>query len=205
MLTGCVVDNVFYSVEGGTYRINTPPTLDLRPFEGNEVSLYGALSPGDRFNPGKDANPKVKQAACPAESLRRIKKYKVMRLSVDATKAADAGEFDRADKLIAQAMALSSPIACDTFAERAYVMALKGELVAAAKDLAIIKSKKCHVEGRMNPLLLQDVGIALRAQRDKGAAISAFGLALAACDSDPCRRAMAKDLQAAKNGPLGSE
>jgi hypothetical protein len=74
----------------------------------------------------------------------------------------------------------------------------QGDLAAAGKDLAIIKAKRCVVDGRMNPLLLQDVGNTLRAKGDKRGAVAALQLALAACDGEWCRPAIAKDLEAAK-------
>ena len=64
--------------------------------------MPGWLSPGDRFELEKDANPEVKQAVCPAASLRLINNDKVVRLRVEATKAATAGKFDRAADIFTQ-------------------------------------------------------------------------------------------------------
>jgi hypothetical protein len=197
-LSGCVVDGTFYSIAGRAYRISTPASLDLRPLEGKGVSMRGWLSPGDRFELAQGARPEVMQRACPTRSLRLVRRDQVMGLRVAATKAATAGEHDRAVELIGQAMALVSPADCDTFTDRAHIMALKGDLPAAAKDVATIKAKKCFVEGRMNPLLLRDLGTLLLSKGDRRAAISALELALAACDGDWCRPDIEKALKSAR-------
>ncbi|MBA3396435.1 MAG: hypothetical protein H0T89_27640 [Deltaproteobacteria bacterium] len=197
-LTGCVVDNAFYSVDGRAYRIGVPASLDLRPFEGKGVRLRGMLYPGDRFVPADDATLEVTQAVCPRTSLRLIKRDVVIGFRVEATKAAEAGEHALAIERIGQAMAVLTPPDCDTFTDRAQVMALHGDVAAAAKDIATIQAKKCVIDGRMNPLLLQDLGNTLRAKGDRRSAIAALQLALVACDGDWCRPQLKRDLATAR-------
>lgn len=197
-LTGCVVDDVFYSVDGRAYRIGVPASLDLRPFEGKGVRLRGKLYPGDRFVPDDGATFEVKQAICPRASLRLIKRDVVIGFRVEATKAAEAGDHDLAVERIGQAMAVLTPPDCDTFTDRAQVMALHGDVAAAAKDIATIKAKKCVIDGRMNPLLLQDLGNTLRAKGARPSAIAALELALVACDGAWCRPQLKRDLAAAR-------
>lgn len=199
VLAGCVIDDIFYSVNGRAYRIRTGDSLDLHPFDGKAVSLRGLLYPGDRFQADTSARPEV-NGACPTAALRLIQKEKAVDLRVAAKVLAKAGDFDQALDLIARAMATLAPAECDTFTDRAYVFALKGDIPSAANDLTTIKAKKCAIDRHMNWLLLQDVGDVLLAKGDKSAAIEAFELALMACDGAQClgRASIADALDAAK-------
>ncbi len=199
-LVGCVVGGAFYSVEPTiAYRISLPSGLDVAPFEGKQVSMHGKLMPGDRFVLADGEQPQVKAATCPAKALRLIKHNEVVDLRVAATRAAADGDHAAAADLIARAMATLSPPSCDTFTDRAHILVLAGDLAAARKDLAVIKAhKKCSIDRRMNPLLLQDLGNLLRDKGDRRAAVTALQLALAACDGDWCRPDIKKDLATAK-------
>ncbi len=198
-LTGCVVDKVFYSVDGRAYPISLAQTVDLTPFEGQGVAITGLLYPGDRFEPDAGTKPVQKQKVCPDASLRLIKHETVVRFRVDAGYAADAGDFTKAMDLIGKAMAFVTPPECDTFTDRAHILAQKGDLAAAKKDLAVIRAKKqCYVAGKMNPLLLQDVAKAMMAKGDKKGAVDALKLANAACDGNWCRDDITKELAEAK-------
>jgi hypothetical protein len=199
-LDGCVVDGTFYSVsDAHAYRIS-PGNVDLKPLEGKAVSMTGWLSPGDRFELEKGASPTVVAATCPADKLRPIHREKVVRLRVDASYAADAGDLAGAEKKMAAAIALMTPPDCDTLTDRAHLMAKKGDLAAAGKDIAAIKAKKACVVDKptMNPLLLKDLGKTLVGKGDKKLAVQAFEIALANCDGDWCRPDISKELEAAK-------
>ncbi len=198
-LTGCVVDKAFYSVDQRAYRIALPDAFDLAPFEGQGVAISGLLYPGDRFEPDEGTRPVQKQKVCPTASIRAIKHDTVVRFRVDAGYAADAGDFVKAMDLIGQAMAYVTPPECDTFTDRATILAQKGDLAAAKKDLAVIRARKqCYVAGKMNPLLLQDVAKAMMAKGDKKGAIEALKLANAACDGSWCRDDITKELAEAR-------
>ena len=199
-LKGCVVDKVFFSVDGNTaYRISTPAKLDLAPFEGQAISISGLLSPGDRFEPDPGSAPSVTAKTCSAAALRPIKNELVVRLRIDAQTAAKAGDFTKAHGLIDEAFAMLTPPACDSFSDRAEILAREGDTKAVAKDLAVIRARKqCYVAGKVNPLLVEDVGKVLLAKGEKKLAIEALNLANAVCDGDWCRGDIKKELAEAR-------
>jgi hypothetical protein len=199
-LVGCVLDGKFYSIDGRAYPISTSAALDLKPYEGKGVSITGWLSPGDRFDVDEGVKPVVRQAKCPDSSVRLVKREKVIRLRADADYAMNAGDFDKAVALVEQAVAMVAPADCDTYVDRAHVYTRKGDLETARKDVAVVKAGKCIIDKgkRMNPLLLQDLGNALRDKGDKPTAITVFQLGLGACDGDWCRGDLEKGLAAAQ-------
>jgi hypothetical protein len=199
-LKGCVYEKTFYSVDGDTaYRITTPAKFDLAPFEGQLVSISGLLSPGDRFEPDPGSAPTVTAKSCSAAVLRPIKNELVVRLRINAGTAAEAGDFAKAHELIDQAFAMLTPPACDSFSDRAEILAREGDFKAMAKDLAVIRARKqCYVAGKVNPLLVEDVGKVLLAKGEKKLAIEALNLANAVCDGDWCRDDIKKELAEAK-------
>ncbi|MCC6999027.1 MAG: hypothetical protein IT370_30720 [Deltaproteobacteria bacterium] len=201
-LTGCVIDGAFFSIDGrATYRIATAAEIDLKPLEGKAVKLRGLLSPGDRFVLAADARPEVTQQVCPSSSLRLIKGEQVISLRVEATKAADAGDQTRAMELIAQAMKLLSPVDCDTLTDHAYVLVMGGDMLAAGRDVTLIKTRKCFVARRMNPLLLQDLGNLLAKKGNRALALKVLQVALKECDGKWCRPDIQKDLAATRSAP----
>ena len=122
-----------------------------------------------------------------------------MRLRINAQTAAEGGDFVKAHELIDQAFAVLTPPACDSFSDRAEILAREGDYKAMAKDLAVIRARKqCYVIGKVNPLLVEDVGKVLLAKGEKKLAIEALNLANAVCDGDWCRSDIKKELAEAK-------
>jgi hypothetical protein len=199
-LKGCVADKVFFSVDGTTaYRISLPEAFDVAAFEGQGVSISGLLYPGDRFEPDEGAKPAITAKTCPVPAMRAIKNDRVVRLRIDAQAAAQAGDFPKAHELMDQAFAMLTPPACDSFSDRAEILAREGDYKAMAKDLAVIRARKqCYVAGKVNPLLVEDVGKVLMAKGENKLAIEALNLANAVCDGDWCRDDIKKELAEAK-------
>ena len=206
-LKGCVFDKTFYSVDGDTaYRMSMQtfpdppqPKLDLGPFEAQSISISGLLGPGDRFWPDPGTMPTVTAKTCPVRALRAIKNDLVVRLRIDAQTAGEAGDFPKAHALIDEAFAMLTPPACDSFSDRAEILAREGDFKGVAKDLAVIRARKqCYVAGKVNPLLVEDVGKVLLAKGEKKLAIEALNLANAVCDGDWCRDDIKKELAEAK-------
>jgi hypothetical protein len=206
-LKGCVLDKTFYSVDGDTaYRMSMQtfpeppqPKLDLAPFEAQGISISGLLGPGDRFWPDPGTTPTVTAKTCPVRTLRAIKNELVVRLRIDAGTAAEAGDFAKAHALIDEAFAMLTPPACDSFSDRAEILAREGDTKGVARDLAVIRARKqCYVVGKVNPLLVEDVGKVLLAKGENKLAIEALNLANAVCDGDWCRDDIKKELAEAR-------
>ena len=102
-----------------------------------------------------------------------------------------------ADKLalVEASIKLVSPADCDTYIDRAHYFAKKQDLAATARDLTILEGKQCRFRGKLNWLLLQELGKTLGTGQ---AAVRALTLALANCDGDLCKPGIEKDLAAAK-------
>ncbi len=199
-LKGCVAEKVFFSIDGTmAYRISLPETFDVAAFEGQGISISGLLYPGDRFEPDDGAKPTLTEKTCPLPAVRAIKNDLVVRLRIDAEDAAKAGDFPKAHELIDNAFSILTPPACDSFSDRAEILAREGDYKGMAKDLAVIRArKKCYVAGKVNPLLVEDVGKVLLAKGEKKLAIEALNLANAVCDGDWCRDDIKKELAEAK-------
>jgi hypothetical protein len=199
-LTGCVHEKTFYSVDGDTaYRMSLQTKVDLAPFEAQGVSISGLLGPGDRLWPDPGSTPAVTAKTCPVRALRAIKNELVVRLRIEAQTAGEAGDFAKAHTLIDAAFAMLTPPACDSFSDRAEILAREGDYKGVAKDLAVIRARKqCYVAGKVNPLLVEDVGKVLLAKGEKKLAIEALNLANAVCDGDWCRDDIKKELAEAK-------
>lgn len=199
-LKGCVADKTFFSVDGTTaYRISLPQTYDVAAFEGQGISISGLLYPGDRFEPDDGAKPVLTDKTCPLMAMRAIKNDLVVRLRIDAQAAGKAGDFPKAHELIDQAFAILKPPACDSFSDRAEILAREGDYTGVAKDLAVIRARKeCYVASRVNPLLVEDVGKVLLAKGEKKLAIEALTLANQVCDGDWCREDIKKELAEAR-------
>lgn len=193
-LVGCVLDGALYSTAAtAAYRM-APRGVDLAPLEGKAVKLRGWLSPGDVFELARGEKPQVTAATCGEKQRRLILREQTFRLRAGALKAAEAGDFAEATRLIEEAMAHDPPPECDTFTDRATILALRGELDAAVKDVATLTARACRGDS-LNPLLLQDLARALGPAR-RQAAREVLQLALKACDGAWCRGPLQKDLAA---------
>lgn len=199
--SGCVAKGTFYAVDDGyAYRYDVID-VDLTPYEGKTIKMVGWLSPGDRFALADNARVEIVAKTCSAQMTRPIKRVEVMDLRVAARQTATAKQYEKALELANQAVALLAPADCDTFVDRATILAEKGDLDPARADLATVKAKKaCFVGKRasLNFLLLQDLATALVAAGDKKSAVTALELARAACKTDLCKPDIDKALEAAK-------
>ncbi|MEO7094555.1 MAG: hypothetical protein ABI175_14965 [Polyangiales bacterium] len=199
-LKGCVADKVFFSIDGTrAYRISLPEAFDVAAFEGQGISISGLLYPGDRFEPDEGVKPTLTTKTCPVPAMRAIKNDFVVRLRIDAQKLAEGGDFVQAHVLIDKAFAMLTPPACDSFSDRAEILAREGDTKGVSKDLAVIRARKqCYVAGKVNPLLVEDVGKVLLAKGEKKLAVEALELANKVCDGNWCREDIKKELAEAK-------
>jgi hypothetical protein len=198
--TGCVVKGTFYAVDAGTAYRFAVVDLDLAPFEGKTIKMVGWLSPGDRFALADNARIEVVAKTCAAAMTRPIKRVEVMDLRLAAGRAADAKQYEKAVELANQAIALVTPADCDAYVDRATVLTQKGDLDPARADLALVRTRKCHLakHATLNWLLLQDLATAFVAAGDKKSAVTALELARAACTTELCKPDIEKALEAAK-------
>ncbi len=199
-VAGCVHGKAFFRVDGtAAYRMTLPAAFDATTFEGQGVSLTGLSYPGERFDPEPGTTPKVTAKTCPAAALRAIKNTLVVRLRIDAERAATAGDFPTAHARIDEAFALVKPPTCDSFSDRAEIFAREGNYAAVKNDLAVLRARKrCSTFGGVNSALIQDVGTVLESKGESKLAITAFEIARAACDDDQCRTEVDEQIAEAK-------
>jgi hypothetical protein len=197
-MKGCVTGGVFYSVDGDSASIvkSMRKPLDISKLDGKHIEVAGLLYPGDYFTPG-DAPPTVK-GACTAADLRAIEYGKAHELRMQAGRLASEGKLDESLKLVEASIKLVQPANCDTFIDRAHLFARKKDLASAARDVEILRTRKCHFRGALNWLLLQELAAELRKHGADKTAVAALTLALASCNADICRPDLERDLAAAK-------
>ena len=197
-MKGCVAAGVFYSIDDDSASVVKlmRKQLDLTKLDGKHIEVAGLLYPGDYFTPG-DAAPVVK-GACTAAHLRAIEYGKADELRMQAGRLASEGKLDESLKLVEASIKLVQPANCDTFIDRAHLFARKNELAAAARDVELLKARKCRFRGALNWLLLQELAVDLRKRGADKTAVEALTLALASCDADICRPDLERDLAAAK-------
>lgn len=184
-LTGCVVDNTFYSVYLGkedsrAWRIAISPPVDLKPYEGKAVRATGWLSPGDRFSINDKTAIQVTGDTCDARSRKAIDREYALNYRLQAGAAASRGNFDEALTTIDKAFKIDGSD-CDTFTDRAAIYCMKNDFLAAVKDIAAIKTGACANPKKANYLLLEDLAKCLERKGKRGEALDAYRLALNAC------------------------
>lgn len=197
-MKGCVLAGVFYSVDKDNASIVKPmgdKPLDVSKLDGKHIEVAGLLYPGDYFKSG-DAPPTVK-GACTAASRKAIEYAKAHDLRMQAARLAK-DKPDEALELVEASIKHVQPADCDTFIDRAHLRARKKDLASAARDLDLLKARKCRFRGSLNWLLLQELAAELRAQGADKTAVLALTLALANCNSDICKPDIERDLAAAR-------
>lgn len=187
-LRGCVVGGKFYSVRLYAEQDQGKPgyaahkielgDMRLSSFEGRTVRITGSLSPGDFFTP--KGPPKVLSATCTGAFKRAIRRIEILEYRVRATDAARKGAFETALELVNHALTLD-PSDCDSYVDRAYIFALRGDDSAAAENLGILKAGKCARPDGANYLLLNDVAKAFEKRGNHEMALSVYRMALHSC------------------------
>jgi hypothetical protein len=196
-MKGCVTGGTFYSVDkdgASVVKLFTGKALDISKLDGKYIEVAGLLHPGDYFTPGD--KPPVVTSDCSADDRKAIQYAKAHELRMQGARIA-ATKLDEALKLVEASIALATPADCDTFIDRAHLYARKSDLKSAARDVGILEARTCRFRGRLNWLLLQELGNELRTN-DPKTAVRALTLAKANCDADICRPGIEKDLAAAK-------
>ena len=201
-LTGCVVDNTFYSVymgkdSGRAWRITLSPPFDLKPYEGKSVRVTGWLSPGDRFSIKDSTAIQVIGDICDAQSRKAIAGEYALNYRLLAGKAAKQGNFDEALATMDKAFKIDGSD-CDTFTDRATIYCMKNDFSAAVKDLSVIKAGACANPKKANYLLLEDLAKCLEGKGKKGEALDAYRLARDACvgrGSRTCEQPLAEHIK----------
>lgn len=193
-MKGCVTGGQFYSIDKdrGASLVRTMKPLDISKLDGKFIEVAGLLHPGDYFTPG-DAPP-VTTRDCSKDDRLAIEYAKAAGLRMQAARLPE-DKLDDKLALVEASLKLVSPADCDTYIDRAHYLAKKKDLASTARDLTILEGKKCRFRGKLNWLLLQELGKTLG--NDK-AAVRALTLALANCDGDICKPGIEKDLAAAK-------
>ena len=171
-LTGCVIDNTFYSVyldkdSSRAWRITLAPPMDLKPYEGKSVHITGWLSPGDRFSIKDKTAMQVTGDACDARSRKAIAREHALNYRLQAGTAAKQGNFDEALTIIDKAFKIDGSD-CDTFTDRATIYCMKNDFTAAAKDVSTIKTGACVNPKKANYLLLEDLAKCLESKGKEG-------------------------------------
>ena len=184
-LTGCVIENTFYSVYSGkdsskAYRILLSQPVDLKPYEGKSVSMNGWLSPGDRFSIKDKTAIQVVSDTCDALSRKAIGKEYALNYRLQAGKVARQGNFDEALAIIGKAFKIDSSD-CDTYTDRAEIYCMKNDFDAVARDVTVIKTGTCVNPTKANYLLLEDLGKCLEGKGRKTEALEVYRLAYDAC------------------------
>jgi hypothetical protein len=180
-LTGCVIGGSFYSVYRGVqaHRTTLPASIDLFPLEGRTVRMVGLILPGNNFRP--TGAPEVLQATCAPHLVPAIRNDLIVDHRVKGQQAARKGDFKEAYRLFGIALMLN-PAECDTYVDRAFVQALRGDRSAADADIGVLEKSECADPRRANYLLLEDVA-KLFEQRDwRDGALKIYRMALAACE-----------------------
>ena len=201
VLTGCVVEGQFYSVSlrepdmtpVHAYRIRIVGSLDLSPYEGKTITLTGMLSPGDRFNLKPGTEPLVLGAVCSPSYLKVITRGFIFDYVVAAHKEAEKKKFGAALTLIDKAFAID-PGDCQTYIDRAYVYYLAGDFEAGRRDVRTVTTRSCANTGRLNFLIMEDVGKILRSHGKRDEALELYEASLAACRSTICSDKVKKDI-----------
>lgn len=197
-MKGCVAGGVFYSIDkdaASAVKTMNGTTLDVSRLDGKFIEVAGLLHPGDYFTPG-DKPPVVKRD-CNASDRRAIDYGKAADIRMQGARMAK-DKPDEALKLVEESIKLVQPANCDTYIDRAHLLARKKDLASAVRDVGILEARKCQFRGRLNWLLLQEFAAELRTQNDHKTAVRALTLARANCDADICRPDIEKDLAAAK-------
>jgi hypothetical protein len=197
-LTGCVIGGVFYSVYRGVqaHRTSLPASIDLFPLEGRTVRMVGRILPGNNFKPTSD--PEVVQATCAAYLVSAIRNDLVVDHRIRGQQAAKKRDYKEAYRLFGLAVILD-PTNCDTYVDRAYVHALRGDQVTSLTDLALLEKSECSNPQQANHLLLQDVGKVFEQQGWREGALTIYRTALAACEQrshpDLCRDGILENIR----------
>jgi hypothetical protein len=193
-MKGCVTGGQFYSIDNdrGASAVKLMKPLDLSKLDGKFIEVAGLLHPGDYFTPG-DAPPVIGRA-CSKDDKLAIEYAKAFELRMQAARLPADKLADKL-ALVEASIKLVSPADCDTYIDRAHYFARKQDLAATARDLTILEGKQCRFRGKLNWLLLQELGKTLGTGQ---AAVRALTLALANCDGDICKPGLEKDLAAAK-------
>ena len=184
-LTGCVIENTFYSVYSGkdsskAYRISLSQPVDLKPYEGKSVSMNGWLSPGDRFSIKDKTAIQVVSNTCDVRSRKTIGTEYAVNYRVQAGEMARQGKFDESLAIIDKAFKIDSSD-CDTYTDRAVIYCMKNDFNAVAKDVTVIKTGVCVNPAKANYLLLEDLAKCLEGKGRKGEALKVYRLAYDAC------------------------
>jgi hypothetical protein len=197
-LTGCVIGNAFYSVYQGVraHRTSLPASIDLLPLEGRTVRMTGLILPGNNFKP--TAAPEVLQATCAAHLVPAIRLDLVVDHRTKGQQAAKKGDYKGAYRLLGLAVILD-PANCDTYVDRAYIHALRGDEPAAVGDLGVLEKGDCANPDKANHLLLQDVAGVFERQGRRDRALATYRMALAACEKgdhpDLCRDGILENIR----------
>ncbi len=201
-LTGCVVDNTFYSIyldkdSGRAYRINLSPPVDLKPYEGRPVRVTGWLSPGDRFSIKDKTSIEMTGAACDPRSRKAINSEYALNYRLQAGAAARQGNFDEALSTIDKAFKIDNTD-CDTYTDRATIYCMKNDFGAALQDMSVIKTGACTNPKKANYLLLEDLGKCLEQKGKRDEALDAYRLARNACigrGAPQCEQRLAEQIK----------
>lgn len=200
VLTGCVVEGIFFSVADDTgrraYRIRSD--LDLGTFEGKKIRVSGSLLPGDRFHvyPGTvEVLGECNQEWTPAIDRQRAWVYEA-----EARKAAQQGQWDEAHRYIDRAIGMDGSN-CSFLVTRARFWEQQGKADLALKDMEQAVNTG-HDSCRRYPELefLADL-LAGSGKLQEG--VKAYERAIKACDYQPDRdrlRAKMKRLEETGKG-----
>lgn len=194
-MKGCVTGGQFYSVDKDRASIvktlNKP--LDISKLDGKFIEVAGLLHPGDYFTPG-DAPPVIKRD-CTKDDRLAIEYAKAFELRMQAARL-PADKLDDAIKLIEQSIKLVTPADCDSYIDQSHYYLRKQELANAGFALGTLERKGCRLRGKLNWLLLQELGNAYVPVSPK-LAVVALTMALANCEGS-CKAKIEKDLATAK-------
>jgi hypothetical protein len=197
-LTGCVIGGVFYSVHMGVqaHRTRLPASIELFPLEGRTVRMDGWIMRANYFEP--TSPPKVLQATCAAHLVPAIRHDLVVEQRVKGQQAARRRAYDEAYRLFGLAVMLD-PADCDTYVDRAFVHALRGDESAALADLEVLEKRDCRDPDKANHLLLEDVAKVFEKRGRSDRALAIYRMALAVCENrdtaEICREATAENIR----------
>jgi regulator of sirC expression with transglutaminase-like and TPR domain len=173
-----------------------PASIELFPLEGRTVRMTGWILPGNNFKPKGDSE--VVQSTCAAHLVPAIRRDIVIDHRIRGQQAARMRDYKEAYRLFGLAVILD-PADCDTYVDRAYVHASRGDRASADTDLAVLEKSECSNPHQANHLLLQDVGKVFEQQGWRDGALTIYRTALAVCEkrdySDLCRDGILENIR----------
>jgi hypothetical protein len=140
----------------------------------------------------------VLQATCSAHLVPAIRHDLVVDHRIKGQQAAKKGDYKDAYRLFGLAVILD-PANCDTYVDRAFVHALRGDRSAAVGDLGVLEKSECANPRQANHLLLQDVAKVFEQQGWRDGALTIYRMALVSCEAgdtaEICRKEIVESIR----------